>query len=102
MALVADKQFEELKQLIEISSMSEREKTRWKRLLPRMLHSERLRLKMNLLQQLLVDAQFGTVNEIMETRKVPEGRQGLFVSVLTKILEKTDEVEEKTKRVVGE
>ncbi|MCH7951566.1 hypothetical protein IH980_02410 [Patescibacteria group bacterium] len=102
------KQREEVEQLVEIAGLASEEKKRWKRLVPRMLPSELLRLKRNLLRQLLVDAELETVNEIVKRKKAPKDA-GLIEMVLARVLEKVDKVEERTrstssgqaKRVVG-
>lgn len=95
------KQREEVKQLMEISGMSESEKKRWRRLISGMLPSELLELRKNLLEQLVIDAQFETIDKIENKKGVPEDDSGLLEFVLTKVLEKADKVEERTKRVVG-
>ncbi|OGY17834.1 MAG: hypothetical protein A2900_00385 [Candidatus Chisholmbacteria bacterium RIFCSPLOWO2_01_FULL_50_28] len=102
MILTSDKQLEEIKQLIEISGLTDAEKGRWKARLSQMLPSELLELKLNLLRQLMIDAQFETADEIVTTKKVPEEGGGLVTTVLSKLLAKVDEVEERTKRAAGE
>lgn len=95
------RQREEIKQLMEISGMSEKEKKRWRRLIPRMLPSELLQLRRNLLEQLVLDAQFETIDEIEKGKDIPEDDSGLLEFVLAKVLEKADKVEERTKRVLA-
>jgi len=81
--------------------MEESEKAIWRRLVSRMLPSELLRLKRNLLQQILVDAQFETVDEIVKRKKIPEGEAGLVEMVLGKVLARVDQIEERTRLVTG-
>jgi len=90
-------QRKEVRQLLEASGMEESEKAIWRRLVPRMLPSELLKLKRNLLQQLFVDAQFETVDEIVKRKKIPEGETGLVEMVLGKVLARVDQIEERTR-----
>lgn len=91
------RQREEVRGLVAMSAMPASEKRRWRRLVGRMLPSELLLLKRNLLQQLLVDAEFATVNEIVGTKKPPKDDLGLFTMVIGKFLEKIDRLEEQTR-----
>ena len=82
--------------------MEESEKAIWRRLVPRILPSELLKLKRNLLQQLFVDAQFETVDEIVKRKKIPKGETGLVEMVLGKVLARVDQIEERTRLVAGD
>jgi hypothetical protein len=100
----------EVKQLLEVAKIHEDEKKKWRKNIPRMIPSELVELKLNLLEQLINDAQTETISEIREGKDVPEDDEGLLEVVLAKVLEKADRVEERTrsaysgqaKRVVGE
>lgn len=94
------RQREELKQLVAITALSQEEKKRWSRLVPRMRPSELLRLKRNLLQELLVDAEFEVANEVGERKLPARVRVSLFELVVAKVLRKVDQVEERSRGIM--
>jgi hypothetical protein len=85
---------EELKQLVEVARIPKKDKERWLKLIPKMLPSELVELRRNLLEQLVLDAQSETIGEIKKGNKeVPDDDKGLIEFVLGKVLSKVDQVE---------
>lgn len=89
------KQRRELKLLVEVVGIPHAEKGRWRKHIPRMLPSELLELRRNLLEQLVLDAQFETIDEIRMGKHAQVGDEGLLQVVLRKVLQRADQVEER-------
>lgn len=86
----------ELRHLLDIVKISKEEKEKWDRRIPRMLPSHILELRVNLLEQLVLDVQVQVISDIQQGKQVPEDEDGMVKYVIERVMDKIALVEKRT------
>jgi hypothetical protein len=89
---------EEVKYLVGVTSMPEKEKKKWKKIVDNMIPSELLDLRKNALENVVLDVQLETIAKIKKGNKeIPDDEKGLEEFVMVKVMARVGEVEKKMK-----
>ena len=92
-----EKEREKTKAYLTSSSLDDKRKERFLGLIPEMTRTELAKLRLSLKRLMYLAASKEVVNEVVETKNVPEDEGGLIEMALAKVSDKVGEIEKRFK-----